>query len=67
MDDDDESDMKEKHYTAYGINMYLSQMTYRCPCAALVVNSGLGNYILHLRGIFVIHLHLLNQIKAKMS
>ncbi len=45
-----EDGMKEKYYIAYGINMHLSQMTYRCPRAVLLGKSQLENYALRFRG-----------------
>ena len=42
--------MKEKYYIAYGINMHLSQMVYRCPHAVLVGKSELEAYALRFRG-----------------
>ena len=45
-----EDGMKEKYYIAYGINMHLSQMTYRCPHAVLIGKSKLENYALRFRG-----------------
>ena len=45
-----EDGMKEKYYIAYGINIHLSQMTYRCPRAVLLGKSQLENYALRFRG-----------------
>ena len=45
-----EDGMKEKYYIAYGIDMHLSQMTYRCPRAVLLGKSQLENYALRFRG-----------------
>ena len=42
--------MGEKYYVAYGSNMHLSQMTYRCPHAVLVGKSELKDYVLRFRG-----------------
>ena len=42
--------MKEKYYIAYGVNMHLSQMKYRCPRAVLLGKSQLENYALRFRG-----------------
>lgn len=42
--------MGEKFYVAYGSNMHLSQMIYRCPHAVLVGKSELKDYALRFRG-----------------
>ena len=36
--------MKESYYFAYGSNMHLEQMQYRCPNAVVVENVRLENY-----------------------
>ena len=36
--------MKESYYFAYGSNMNLDQMAYRCPAASVVENVRLEGY-----------------------
>lgn len=36
--------MKESYYFAYGSNMNLDQMAYRCPAASVVENVKLEGY-----------------------
>lgn len=36
--------MKESYYFAYGSNMNLDQMAYRCPAASVVENVRLDGY-----------------------
>lgn len=45
-----EGNLEEKFYAAYGINMHLSQMTYRCPHAELIGKSELKDFSLRFRG-----------------
>lgn len=42
--------MKDRYYFAYGSNMNLEQMKYRCPAAEVVENVRLENYRLAFRG-----------------
>ena len=42
--------MEERYYFAYGSNMNLEQMKYRCPAAEVVENVRLENYRLAFRG-----------------
>lgn len=42
--------MKDRYYFAYGGNMNLEQMKYRCPAAEVVENVRLENYRLAFRG-----------------
>ena len=41
--------MKDRYYFAYGSNMNLEQMKYRCPAAEVVENVRLENYRLAFR------------------
>ena len=42
--------MKESYYFAYGSNMNLDQMAYRCPAASVVENVKLEGYRLYFAG-----------------
>ena len=42
--------MKDRYYFAYGSNMNLEQMKYRCPAAEVVENVRLEDYRLAFRG-----------------
>ena len=42
--------MEDRYYFAYGSNMNLEQMKYRCPAAEVVENVRLENYRLAFRG-----------------
>ena len=42
--------MEERYYFAYGSNMNLEQMKYRCPAAEVVENVRLEDYRLAFRG-----------------
>ena len=42
--------MEDRYYFAYGSNMNLEQMKYRCPAAEVVENVRLEDYRLAFRG-----------------
>lgn len=42
--------MKCFYYIAYGSNLNIAQMKFRCPCARVVGNSMLKGYSLRFRG-----------------
>ncbi len=42
--------MEDRYYFAYGSNMNLEQMKYRCPAAEVVENIRLEDYRLAFRG-----------------
>lgn len=42
--------MKYFYYIAYGSNLNIAQMKFRCPCARVVGNSMLKGYSLRFRG-----------------
>ena len=42
--------IEERYYFAYGSNMNLEQMKYRCPAAEVVENVRLEDYRLAFRG-----------------